>query len=58
MITFPFSSSLFLLSNTFSGRRAYYAAITGMDEEIGKLLQGLIDAGLEGSARENADVKK
>jgi len=28
-------------------RRAYYAAISGMDEEIGKLLQGLKDAGVE-----------
>jgi hypothetical protein len=29
-------------------RRAYYAATSGMDEEIGKLLQGLKDAGVEG----------
>lgn len=28
-------------------RRAYYAAISGMDEEVGKLLQGLKDAGVE-----------
>jgi hypothetical protein len=37
-------------------RRAYYAATTGMDEEIGKLLQGLKDAGVEGECTMPASV--
>ena len=43
------SSILFIDDPTsYPYRRAYYAATTGMDEEIGKLLQGLKDAGVEG----------